>query len=125
MIDMMIIVPTDKQADWYMDIDIIKGKAVDVPGDLTNTKIHRAAVASVLARGSIPGREDIGADWAGLAAGKTSFVEVDNQVKANMEEYAGASTLDSSPFPVYEKTEDGLRVSLVTLTKPTINGAKV
>ena len=122
---MMIIVPTDKQADWYMDVDIIKGKATEVPGDFTNTKIQRAAVASVLARSSIPGRESIGADWAGLAAGKTSFVEVDNQVKANMEEYSGASTLDSSPFPIYEKTEDGLRVSLVTLTKPTINGAQV
>ena len=122
---MMIIVPTDKQADWYMDVDIIKGKATEVPGDFTNTKIQRAAVASVLARSSIPGRESIGADWAGLAAGKTSFVEVDNQVKANMEEYSGASTLDSSPFPIYEKTEAGLRVSLVTLTRPTINGAQV
>lgn len=125
MIDMMIITPSDTSADWHMDIDIINGKGKEVPGGYKNTMIQRAAVASVLAKGTLPGREDIGADWAGLSAGKTSFVEVDNQVKANMEVFAGASTLEESPYPVYEKTEDGLRVSLVALTAPTISGAQV
>ena len=120
--DLLLITPLTSSSEWGLDIDIVGGKAREVPGEEENTKRQRVAVAAYITKGTIPGQEDIGADWAGFLANRSSLLDCDNQVKANMEQFANASQLIDAPYPIYQKAEDGLKISLISLKKPAVAG---
>ncbi len=119
--DLLLIVPKSP-TDWDLDIDIVNGVGVEVPLGNNNVGRQRVAVAAYIGKGTIPGQEEVGADWAGFLANRVSLVECDNQVKANMEEYAGASQMEESPYPIYNRDDGGLSISLVSLTPPAVTG---
>ena len=121
--DLLLVTPASTEAGWTVDIDIVNGVAVETPDNVNTTPRQRVAVASYICRGTIPGREDIGADWAGYLAGRTSLLECDNQVKANMETFASASKIAESPYPIYYRDENGVRISLLSLRAPSVVGA--
>ena len=82
--DVLIITPTDQStASWNLDIDIIDG-VPDYVQEEGNTADQRAALASVMMIGTIPGLPDVGVAWSDMynsAANDTDIVTIDNQVK--------------------------------------------
>lgn len=121
--DLLLITPRQENSTWGLDINIVGGSAVLVPGDSAkNTQIQRVAVASYLCKGTIPGQEGVGADWPGFLAGKVALIDCDNQVKSNMEALAQASMLPESPYPLYTRDETGVHITLYALQTPAVNG---
>lgn len=112
--DILLITANPAEVGWSLDIDIVNGEARLVPGEI-NVRLQRAAVASYIVRGSIPGQELVGADWPGYLSGSVSLVECDNQVKALMEQYAGVSSMEEAPYPLYMEDADGLHITLTSL----------
>lgn len=120
--DLLIIMPKDADAGWTIDIDIVDGVARYTPDNKGSTNTQRVAIASYICKGTIPGREDIGADWPGYLAGRVSLLECDNQVKSNMETFASASQIAESPYPMYHRDESGVHISLIALKAPAVPG---
>lgn len=113
--DALIIVPVG-EADWHLDVDVVEGELLLVPGDESNENIQNAAIAALFSVGTIPGREELGTDWGGYLAGQKSLVECDNEVKSNMEEFTNVSSLANSPIPLYEKDPaGGIRIQFLQL----------
>ena len=119
---LLTVFPDDR-----LDIDIVNGIVVEVPEPVDiNTQRQRAAVSAYIAKGSIPGQETLGADWAGFLSGSVSLMECDNQVKATMETFAQVSQLADNPYPLYQKTGDGgMEISLLSIPKVSAPGGSV
>lgn len=112
--DIKYITPKNpEEQDWVLDIDVIDGEAEMVfKEDMTQDQ--RAAVSTIMCRGTIPGALNEGVDWGSLYERETSLINIDNQVqKAIQANVAGTGSVDGSYFPLYSQGEKGLKISIV------------
>ena len=106
--DVRLIVPSDPDAEWNLDIDVVKGTPVYLQYP-RNTQDQRAALAAYMVRGSIPGMPDTGVDWTSLYQQNTSILNIDNTIKQNIQNYAGTpGTATQTYTPVYTKDDQGI-----------------
>jgi hypothetical protein len=120
--DPLVIIPkTLEESELYhMDIDIHKGWFAPVPGlagdNTTNCIKQRSCVAALVQSGTIPGKEDFGAEWGKFIANDITIVELDNQVKQNMATIAGEENALNLPMPMYleDKETGGIRLFMYT-----------
>ena len=108
--DVLIITPTDQStASWNLDIDIIDG-VPDYVQEEGNTADQRAALASVMMKGTIPGLPDEGVAWSDMynsAANDTDIVTIDNQVKKSIQNNVASGSYNNSYTPVYSHDKKG------------------
>jgi hypothetical protein len=116
--DALLITPK-QEASWRLDIDVVDGELVIVPGEEENVNRQSAAIAALFSINTIPGREELGTDWGKYLAGQSSLVECDNTVKNNMEEFADISSLTKAPIPIYTRDKSG-GVSIQFMELPEI-----
>ena len=112
--DLLLITPPQEEKSWCLDFDIIDGQPVYVPQD-RNTQDQRAAVAAYMFRGTIPGKPDLGIDWSGLynSEERETLVEVDNEVKQAIQEYAAIPEGPNSMYvPLYGYSEEGINLAI-------------
>ena len=112
--DLLLVTPSDIDAKWCMDFDIIDGMPRLVPNE-RNTQDQRAAVAAYMFRGTIPGRPELGVDWSALYQENYSetLVTVDNEVKQAIQEYAAVPEGPNGMYvPVYDVTNHGLELAV-------------
>ena len=96
-----------------IDIDIVNGEPVYVREE-QNTWDQRAAVGAYLSKGTIPGMLDIGVDWPALHAQRDSLVDVDNQIKQQINSFAVTPNEKASTYtPIYRTRDGQLDVSVV------------
>ncbi len=112
--DLLLITPTQSDQAWNLDFDIVNGMPRFVPEE-RNTQDQRAAVAAYMFKGSIPGKPDLGVNWAALYEPNydETLVSIDNEMKQNIQQYAAApTTVNSMYVPVYNMTEDGIELAI-------------
>ena len=106
--DLLLITPSPDDK-WCLDFDIIDGVPKFVP-EVRNTQDQRAAVASYMFRGTIPGKPELGIDWSSLYQndyGET-LITVDNEVKQAIQEYAAVPEGPNTMYvPIYGTSKDG------------------
>lgn len=109
--DLYLLTPIDREkASWYLDIDIIDGVPRHVPYE-RNTQDQRAAIAAYTVRGSIPGKPDVGVDWSALYMQDATVLDIDNEIKQNMQKYAATGGTASQQYmPLYLRDKDGVHV---------------
>ena len=111
--DLLLITPEVK-GEWCLDLDIINGVPKFVP-DERNTQDQRAAISAYTIRGTIPGKPEVGINWAGLYEGKEeTLTTIDNEIKQAIQ--ANAATPDgpnSTYMPVYNTEGDGIEVTVL------------
>ena len=92
---------TSLDGSFNLDIDIIDGQA-DLVFEADNTQDQRAAVAAYQAQGTIPGMENEGIRWQDLYTNDDTLINIDNQVKQNIQDKAGGDgTLQGTYTPLY------------------------
>jgi hypothetical protein len=102
--DFKLITSTDNS--FSLDIDIIDGQA-DLVFEEQNTQDQRAAVAAYQAQGTIPGMENEGIRWQDLYTNDETLINIDNQVKQNIQTKAGGDgTLSGTYTPLYLESGD-------------------
>lgn len=107
--DLLLIMPQDSAATpWRLDIDIVNGFPKMVPFE-RNTQDQRAAVSAYTFRGTIPGKPDVGINWAGLYEGTDeTIVTIDNEVKQAIQQNAAVPDGPEGTYiPTYNKNEEG------------------
>lgn len=111
--DIKIIVPEDRtKAGWNMDIDVINGYPVFLDYE-RNTQDQRAALAAYTVKGSIPGKPNVGVDWSLLYNQGATIVDIDNEIKRNIQEKASVvGTATQAYIPIYTKDDDGIHVAV-------------
>ena len=72
---------------WTFDIALADGDFVFVPTE-DNNMDQRAAISAFTVIGSIYGDKDYGIDWSPYFAKETGLVNVDNQIKKNIQNNA-------------------------------------
>ena len=102
-------------SDNSLDIDVINGWPTLM--NTTNTPRQRAAVAAYIAKGSVPGQTEIGAEWASYMTGQRSLVELDNQVKQNIQDMVGTETIMDQIMPLYVPSDGGVAIRLWTMNQ--------
>lgn len=102
--DFKLITSTDNS--FSLDIDIIDGQA-ELVFEEQNTQDQRAAVAAYQAAGTIPGMETEGIRWQDLYSGQETMIDIDNQIKQNIQNKAGGDgTLGGTYTPLYVQNTD-------------------
>lgn len=109
--DVMLIVPTNKETEWNLDIDVVDGYPVFLFEE-GNTADQRASLAAYQSKGSIPGMRDEGIDWSGLYEKDTSLVDIDNQAKQRIQELAGATSFQSNYTPLYKEEDNNIVLNI-------------
>lgn len=111
--DLKIIVPEDRtKVDWNMDIDIIDGFPSFVSYE-RNTQDQRAALAVYTVKGTIPGMPDVGVDWSLLYNQGATVIDIDNEVKQNIQNKAAVvGTATQTYIPIYTSDETGIHVAV-------------
>ena len=112
--DLMIITPTEPQkTPWRLDIDIINGMPRLVPFE-RNTQDQRAAISAYTFRGTIPGKPDVGINWAGLYENSDeTLVNIDNEVKQNIQNNAAIPEGPNSMYvPTYETKDGNINITI-------------
>jgi len=62
-----------------------------------------------MVKGTIPGMPDTGVDWAQLYQQNTTILNIDNDIKQNIQNYAGTpDSATQSYTPVYTQDEKGI-----------------
>ena len=107
----MLIVPTNKETEWNLDIDVVNGYPVFLFEE-GNTPDQRASLAAYQSKGSIPGMRDEGIDWSGLYEKDTSLVDIDNQAKQRIQELAGATSFQSNYTPLYKEEDNNIVLNI-------------
>lgn len=104
--DIKLIVPSDlTNSSWNLDIDIVHGYPVFVDFE-RNTQDQRAAVAMYTVKGTIPGKPDSGVDWSRLYNQDASILDIDNEIKQNIQDKAAITgTATQAYLPLYSKEE--------------------
>lgn len=106
--DLVVIYPTNDDVSWDLDLDIINGQPdyVNEPGQ---TQDQRAAVASLIGKGTIPGNLTLGVDWGNLLTDGVSLITVDNEVKQMISRFAAIGNDQQlvSYIPIYQKNKKG------------------
>lgn len=78
----------DKELEWWtFDVGILNGDFVLVPEE-SNNMDQRAAISAFTVVGSIYGDREYGIDWSPYFAKDTGLVNVDNQIKKNIQQNA-------------------------------------
>lgn len=111
--DLILITPTEK-SNWCLDFDIINGVPRYVPYE-RNTQDQRAAVATYMLKGSIPGKPELGIGWGNLYQSdyEETLTAIDNEIKQAIQEYAAVPEGPNSMYvPVYNKQEEGVGVTI-------------
>ncbi len=107
--DVVLIYPTDtSDTSWNLDLDIIDGYPRYVSEE-NNTEDQRAAVAALIAKGSVPGNPNLGIDWSQAMGDNNSFLLIDNQIKQQIASLAaiGSEEQQVQYIPVFKKDENG------------------
>jgi hypothetical protein len=92
-----------------------KGLA-EVPKPDENNDRQRAAIAAFFQKNLIPSARDVGADWTGYLSGDVDIVQIDNQVKQSISQYAESPFYTETPVPMYIPDENGrLGITLAEL----------
>ena len=106
--DFRLIMSTEEEPTWNLDIDIINGNPVYLPYS-RNNQDQRAAIAMYMSKGTIPGMPDMGIDWAQLYQQDTTILNIDNEIKQNIQNLAGTpGTATQTYTPVYTKDDKGI-----------------
>ena len=78
----------DKELEWWtFDVKISDGDFVHVPEE-DNNMDQRAAISAFVVVGSLFGDREYGIDWSPYFAKDTGLVNVDNQIKKNIQQNA-------------------------------------
>lgn len=112
--DLMIITPASpSNTSWRMDIDIINGMPKLLPY-ARNTQDQRAAISAYTFQGTIPGKPNVGVNWAGLYNGQDeTLVNIDNEVKQNIQNNAAIPNGPNGMYiPTYESKDGGITVTI-------------
>lgn len=111
--DLLLITP-EEGSEWCLDFDIIDGIPKFVP-DERNTQDQRAAISAYIVRGTIPGKPEVGINWAGLCDSKDeTLVTIDNEIKQAIQENAATPDGPNSTYmPVYNTKNGGIEVSVL------------
>lgn len=106
--DLVVIYPTNDDVSWDLDLDIVKGQPRYV-SEAGQTQDQRAAVASLIGKGTIPGNPTLGVDWGSLLTDKVSLIAVDNEVKQMISRFAAIGNDEQlvSYIPIYQKNKKG------------------
>lgn len=107
--DIVVIYPTDRETqDWDTDIDIVdmEPRYVD---EVNQTQDQRAAVAALIAKGTIPGDLSFGVDWSSLLNEENTLVSIDNQVRLQIASLAGIGNPEQlvQYIPLYLQNKEG------------------
>ena len=107
--DLKLIVPIDRsKASWNLDIDVINGVPTFVDY-VRNTQDQRAAVATYMVKGSVPGRPETGVDWGRLYTQDATILDIDNEIKRNIQDKAAIPGSATQMYmPIYTKDETGI-----------------
>ena len=111
--DLLLITPEVK-GEWCLDLDIINGVPRFVP-DERNTQDQRAAISAYTIRGTIPGKPEVGINWAGLYEGKEeTLTTIDNEVRdARRAKAARRDGPNRTYMPVYNTERGGIEVTVL------------
>lgn len=111
--DLKIIVPEDRDTQgWCMDIDIIDGFPV-LLAEERNTQDQRAAIATYMVMGTVPGMPNAGIDWSLLYNQGATITNVDNAIKQNIQDKAAIPGMATQTYiPIYTKDEAGIHVAI-------------
>ena len=93
------------QSDDILDIEIVNGEPEYVREE-DNTNDQRAAVGAFIAKGTVPGMPDLGVDWGSFYDNSASLLDMDNQIKMNIDSLATDTVNKRGYTPLY-KMEDG------------------
>lgn len=111
--DFKIITPLAPDENWVLDLDFIDGVPAYVPED-RNTQDQRAAISAYIMKGTIPGKPNVGVDWPALYKQDATILDVDNQIKQNIQKNAAIPSIPSSSYmPVYKTDKDGIHVGIM------------
>lgn len=72
---------------WTFDIALADGDFIFVPEE-SNNMDQRAAISAFTVIGSVYGDKEYGIDWSPYFAKETGLINVDNQIKKNIQENA-------------------------------------
>lgn len=110
--DLKIFVPTEAGQQWTFDLDIVDGCPVFVDYE-RNTQDQRAAISTYIVRGSIPGKQDQGVNWAQLYTQDTTLLNIDNEIKQSIQNNAGIPGAPTQSYiPMYTSDEKGIHVGI-------------
>lgn len=109
--DFKLLTPTED--DWYLDIDVLDGQA-SLLEYASQTNDQRAAIATYLMRGTVPGALTVGVDWGSLyepgQSNNESLVGINDQIQKQMQEYIAVDNgLPTSSYqPMFVTTDEGM-----------------
>ena len=108
--DLKLIIDTQKEKEWDVDLNIVDGWFEELDHD-NQTSEQRAAVASYIIWGSIPGYPDEGVNWWSMQESTNNIVSIDNQVKQNINSVTSEYDSSQNPMastltPIYVTDED-------------------
>ena len=110
--DVKLIVPTNKEDNWNIDIDIVNGFPVLLPYAQNNAD-QRAVLSAYIIKGTIPGVPNSGIDWSGLYTQDVSLINIDNDIKQKITQNVGSGiSIEGQYIPLYDKDDDGIHVSI-------------
>lgn len=111
--DLKLIVPPDRgNSSWNLDIDIINGSPSFVDY-IRNTQDQRAAIATYMVKGSVPGKPESGVDWARLYNQEATILDIDNEIKLNIQDKAAIPGTSAQTYmPIYTKDENGIHAAI-------------
>lgn len=106
---------SDPKEWWTFDIKIVDGDFVFVPEE-TNNMDQRAAISAFVVVGSVYGDKTYGIDWSPYFAKDTGLVNVDNQIKKNIQQNAmpdfseGVAAMYGIQYIPNDKGSMGIRI---------------
>lgn len=119
------IVITQKRPDendprgWTIDIDVVNGHPTLLK-EYSMTMDQRAALASVMSKGTIPGKQSIGIEWSSLYGNDTTkgWVDIDNQIKQNIQDYVSdpdnsGSSKVGKYYPIFVEQDGVISVQVI------------
>lgn len=119
------IVVTQKRPDaedpreWTIDIDVIDGFPTFLK-EPSMSMDQRAALASVMSKGTIPGKQSIGIEWSSLYSNDTSkgWIDIDNQVKQNIQDYVSdpddtGSNKTGKYYPIFAENDGVISIQVI------------
>lgn len=117
----------DDSREWTIDIDVIDGEPVYLR-EYSMSMDQRAALAAVMSKGSIPGKQDIGTEWSSLYSNNSSngIVDIDNQVKQNIQDLVTdpddvGSSKAGKYYPIFTEKDGVISIQVIN-TEAMTNG---
>lgn len=95
----------DNNSTW-VDLDIVDGEPTLLGTESLSTD-QRAALAGYLQKGTIPGMEEIGTDWSALYDQSKTILDIDTDIKQNIQKYAYSEYDTSNRVPIFLTSNKG------------------